>query len=428
MKKIKIIIITLLILIFIGILTVGVLLIYMNENSFIAEKEEILLYKENELKEVDNSADFYTISNCIQAYFDYIYNRNIEENEEDIKIQDENLYYLLSENYIKENNITKDTVSKYVFNINDKVFFVPSKMYAKQQNDNILTFVVNGFIENINYEYIQEINIYVNIDIIQNTYSIEPITENVEEIANIKIPSLNQQKIDKNGSNMFVYQKINDEILVKKYLDFYKKTVLSKPELIYKNLNLEYKNKRFSTFEQFKRYIEIKKEEIKTARMEKYLVTHYTGYTEYICIDQNENYYIFKETSPMQYTVILDDYTLILPQFISKYNSANAETKIAMQVDRVRKALNNQDYKFVYSKLANSFKQNYFREQADFENYAKANFYKTNEFKYTKLEAQDDNYIYTIQIINADDDTKMQEKTIVIHLKADGDFEFSFSV
>ena len=99
-----------------------------------------------------------------------------------------------------------------------------------------------------------------------------------------------------------------------------------------------------------------------------------------------------------------------------------------MQVDRVRKALNNQDYKFVYSKLANSFKQNYFREQADFENYAKANFYKTNEFKYTKLEAQDDNYIYTIQIINADDDTKMQEKTIVIHLKADGDFEFSFSV
>ena len=80
MKKIKIIIITLLILIFIGILTVGVLLIYMNENSFIAEKEEILLYKENELKEVDNSTDFYTISNCIQAYFDYIYNRNIEEN------------------------------------------------------------------------------------------------------------------------------------------------------------------------------------------------------------------------------------------------------------------------------------------------------------------------------------------------------------
>lgn len=245
-----------------------------------------------------------------------------------------------------------------------------------------------------------------------------------------KIESEKENTVTINCSEINKWEMVNttDKEISQLYFYQYLENLLYYPKEVYEQLEEEYKKQRFKNELDFQKYIENSKQDFKDAILVKYQVIEQEKYKMYICVDQNENYYIFKETSPMQYTVILDDYTLILPQFIKKYNSANTETKIAMQVDRVRKALNNQDYNFVYSKLANSFKQNYFKEQTDLENYAKNNFYKINEFQYVKLEAQDNNYIYTIQIIDGNDERNKQEKTFVIHLKEEGDFEFSFSV
>ena len=98
-----------------------------------------------------------------------------------------------------------------------------------------------------------------------------------------------------------------------------------------------------------------------------------------------------------------------------------------MQVDRIRQAIDAQDYHFVYSKLAESFKQNYFKAEAALENYIKNTFVDKNKFTYLQLEKQGDNYIYTVQITN-EDETKLLAKTFVVQLLDEGDFVFSFSV
>ena len=53
----------------------------------------------------------------------------------------------------------------------------------------------------------------------------------------------------------------------------------------------------------------------------------YNDYTQYVVLDENGRYYIFKESSVMNYSVLLDMYTVELQEFTDKYNSAKGEEK-----------------------------------------------------------------------------------------------------
>ena len=227
--------------------------------------------------------------------------------------------------------------------------------------------------------------------------------------------------------NQYMPMTVNDKQMCEKYLVDYRTNAMYNLEKAYQSLDEEYKNLKYPTIESYTADVNKNIVQIMQAKLEKYQVDVYEDYSLYLCVDQNENYYIFKETSPMQYTVILDIYTLPIETFLKKYNSANTETKVAMQVDRVRQALDAQDYHFIYSKLAESFKQNYFPTEADLENYIKNHFFEKNIFTYLELEKQNDNYIYTVKITN-EVETQMLAKTFVVQLLDEGDFVFSFSV
>ena len=62
-----------------------------------------------------------------------------------------------------------------------------------------------------------------------------------------------------------------------------------------------------------------------------------------------------------KYSVVLDTYTIDLPEFIEKYNSANEKTKVGLNIQKVFDAINNEDYEYVYNKLDNTFKQTNFK-------------------------------------------------------------------
>ena len=56
------------------------------------------------------------------------------------------------------------------------------------------------------------------------------------------------------------------------------------------------------------------------------------------------------------YSVILDTYTVDLKDFTDKYNSADVSTKVGMNVEKVIEAINDKDYRYVYNKLDETFR------------------------------------------------------------------------
>ncbi len=154
--------------------------------------------------------------------------------------------------------------------------------------------------------------------------------------------------------------------------------------------------------------------------------TTYEGKTEYICLDQYGNYYIFTENAIMDYTVILDTYTIDLPEFTEKYDNGTEQQKVALNIDKFMQSINAKDYKYAYGCLADSFKNNYFKTQEEFENYARENFYESNTVGYNEFNTQGD--VYTYSVILTDKNTGEQKtKTFIMRLGEGTNFEMSFN-
>ena len=130
----------------------------------------------------------------------------------------------------------------------------------------------------------------------------------------------------------------------------------------------------------------------------------------------------------MQYAVILDTYTIDLPEFKEKYTNATAEQKVLLNIQKFFEAINNKDYKYAYHKLDNTFKANNFTGLEQFENYIKTNFFEQNKLAANEAEIQGDNYLYKITISDAtSQDKNTVTKTFVMQLKEGTDFVMSFS-
>lgn len=55
---------------------------------------------------------------------------------------------------------------------------------------------------------------------------------------------------------------------------------------------------------------------------------------QYICVDQTGKYLIFKEKSIMDYEIILDTYTIDLPEFVEQYNSSSEDKKVQFNIQK----------------------------------------------------------------------------------------------
>ena len=126
----------------------------------------------------------------------------------------------------------------------------------------------------------------------------------------------------------------------------------------------------------------------------------------------------------MQYTVILDTYTVFLPAFLEKYNSGDEETKVEMNIGRFFEAIQAGDYEFAYSKLDETFRANYFLDLAQFENYAKNNFIY-DEMSYEEFFDIEGIYTSVIELENEENTT---QKTFTVNLLEGTDFTISFEV
>lgn len=165
--------------------------------------------------------------------------------------------------------------------------------------------------------------------------------------------------------------------------------------------------------------------------LNKYKEENNDNYTEYICIDQYGNYYIFKDKGVMDYTVMLDTYTIDSDEFNNKYNNGSEQLKVGMNLEKIFQALNRKDYNYIYEKLDDNFKQNNFPTLTDFETYAKSTFFDINKIEYGDFEEKSGVYVYKISLSDATEsanEEKKVTKNFIIKLEDNNNFKMAFNV
>ncbi len=440
MNKFKNIIIIVIFIILILILSI--LLLYLKQNngnnigiSYGDPGETIEIT--NEYEDVNSMTNFKSVEQCIQKYYNMLNNKASQfyernDNDEYVKISDIKIkkmrLNLLSEEYINKNNITSDNIHKYLKTMDEQSTVIALKM-KKIVNIPVEKYVVHAITVNFDNEILDEFYIFVNLDIDNQTFSIEPILEKYDSIEEIETSNSNKS-IEINDNNKYSEDVYDYEKMAKNYFLTYKRLALSKPEILYNYMETEYKNKRFGGVEVFKSYVIENREEIEKLKFTEYLVNNKEDILQFVCKDQYDNLYIFDEITPMQFHLKLDTYTLITDKFEQTYKKSDDIKKVQLNIDKIIKMINAYDYINIYNYLSDGFKENYFRTESEFEEYIKSSFFRYNKVSYKDVSKRGTNiYVATIEVSDlTEESSEIKELSIIIQLNDEFDFEMSFSM
>lgn len=401
-----------------------------------ATEEDPIEINEN-LAEVTVRNNFYAVKNCITKFYTYynaIYNddnSNLIMDEEaiasleEIKRQNiEAVYNILDENYKVYKNITLDNLKDKLSSINTNTIDI-TKMYVTQKDENISVYFVYGYLLDASLKS-SEFSMIVNVDMLNRTYTVllddyvKKNYSNIEVGNNVEIDY--PQEIKSNLYNTFKYQPISDETYITDVFNSFRDNMIYNVDNIYTNLDETYRQKRFPTLQDFKEYAANKVKEFSIMQLSQYQKTKYNNYIQYVCLTNSNKYFIINELSLMNYNFILDTYTIDLPEFVDKYETSDSKMKVALNIQKIEEAINDNDFLYIYNKLDDIFKQNNFSNYKEFKEYLKSRLFDENIFEYKNIEKQGDVYVATI-IIN---ETKKMD--IIMALSDDTDFYMSFNI
>ncbi len=437
MKKIKLLIITLIIILIIITIALVVVLLYKNTEGI--KQEDYSINHDKEMEEVtkieneeddlliplSSKSDYFIIKNSIDEYINCMNYIKVNPSEENKN----RLYDKLDSIYTNYKNITNENIQEFYNDYAENSEFYIDKVYVKDINQLVNIYLVYGRLINKTDFTSQDYGFIMQSDKTNKTFSLI-LYDYMEEnnLLNLKegdlLDILTKESIDTNPYNTFEIKLYSEEDMVKEYFNKLKNDIEIDSNHLYNILNSEYKQKRFSNIEDFNKYIQdIKKKNIE---LKEYSFDEENNM--YICKDQLGMYYIFDAENILEYTVILDDYTIDLPQFLEQYNNANSQEKVALNIQKFMKSINAKDYNYAYNCLSDSFKNNYFNTVEEFENYIIQNLYTNNEIEYVEFKEENEFYTYTIQITNMDRENESIEKTLIMKLNEGTDFELSFNV
>ena len=387
------------------------------EKVYVEGAEESHIPKQ--LEKVTSNNEYYTVLDCMQKYVQYIANATTSNSVQDKEI----LINILDKNYINDNGVSLSNVLNYVTKKADVNTFTIIDI-RQYRNERITTYSVYGQIVKNTKQYF-----IIYIDNFNNTYSIEPLlNKQINNIGQIDI-SRDIDVIEANNNNKVEWVTLGDVNMCRRYLINYKGKLKNNVDEAYNLLDTEYAKKRFGSLDNFKKYLASIKSDIEAITLDKYESKYYDDYTEYICQDKNGYIYIFKVTAVMEYTVILDTYTIESEEYITKYNELTPEKKCSLNISKIFTALNAKDYKYMYNYLYDAFKNNYFKTEADFEKYAKQKFFEYNEVRVVSAKKENDIYICKCKYKNSKlQNSTEREITIMMRLLDGTNFEMSFDI
>lgn len=214
------------------------------------------------------------------------------------------------------------------------------------------------------------------------------------------------------------------------YFDQYMKNLIYDSEYAYSLLDNQYKEKRFESYENFEKFVNDNLDCFKRSVLLKYQIESFDKYKEYICHDNFDNYYIFKEIGPMNYTILLDQYTIEDEIFKTTYNKQRDDNnKAQLRLSLVNQMLNRKDYNALYNVLDKDFKEKVFNNQESFEKYVKENFFELNGFEYTNFSKEGNKYKIKTEISDLKNNTNDKKvKRFLVELSENDEFLISFDI
>lgn len=425
------------------------------KESLIMEELEKTLPRGATLYCEENYEFYYSVKEIIKEYYTQISNMNLDkrdlseivslkgdETEEKlngvrayvqktIEYSKKALLHQLGSKYIQEFEITEENIKTKFEEINFQNIII-DQMYVTNEKDGIYTYLVKGSVIEKD-KNIKEVNLMVIVDRFQNCFSIYPqsyieknnyYNKTVGE--NIEI-SENHIQIDKNQYNTFSINSISKETKASDLFDDFKRRIKYNFKNSSKIINNEYANIRFENEQEIIEYLGNISKDIHKSKLDSYSVKENGKNKDYLFKDINGNYYIFKETAPFQYTVMLDNYTIPTEEFVKEYNKSSEAEKVVLNIKRFFMGIDDKNYGFSYSVLSESFKNSKYPTKNDFINYAKQNFFEENKIECISYEKEKGLYIYKIKLTDANGKSvDSKEFNIILKLKSGTDFEMSF--
>ena len=309
--------------------------------------------------------------------------------------------------------------------LEEKVKFIPLQM-RMIANENTEKYLVYGMIQNLDDEYKGDIYTYVTLCPENATFSIEPIEEKPKDIKEINF-SNEEGMIEEKTSNSYEEVEVDNEYLCQQYFDIYKSLSLAKPEKAYELLEEEYKKQRFGNLETYQKYISNNREELEGLRLTQYLVNDNEEYMQYVCKNQYENLVIFDEMALMNIKIKLDTYTIPTDKFKTTYNSTSNQKRVMMNVDKWIQMLNNRDYRAAYEVLNETFRNNTFGSEEQFEAYIKENYPDHYKIEFSTYSDEDATHVQKIKLKDVAEEKEEKELEIIMRLEEGIDFVMSFN-
>lgn len=395
------------------------------------------------LQPVKNRNNFYTIKTCIGKFYTYYSDifKNVTDgyliepepgsiNEEKIKNDRANkVYKLLDEEYISYKGITVDNLGMKLPEVGDITINI-NNMYFIEKEDAIAIYVAYGNKEDSLTSELTDFSIMLKVDMANKTYKVlleDYIDTYYKDLKIGNTIEIKDEEIKNDTYNIFSLRTVTDQEYVNDLFKNYKDNLKASKEQAYNLLDEEYKDKCFDNKEDYLSYVSTNYSRIVTAKLDTYNKEEKGEHIQYLFKDINENYYVFKETAPFQYTVMLDNYTIPTDDFIKEYNSSTEVEKVILNIKRFFMGIDDKNYGYSYSVLSEAFRNNKYQTKADFVNYAKQNFFEENEIEYTSYEKENGLYIYKIKIKDATGkSSEVREFNMILKLNSGTDFEMSF--
>ena len=320
-------------------------------------------------------------------------------------------------NFYKDDNLSEyciDSIYKASISGSKDVYYVYYRVQNSSESAENKTALVKIDRKNLSfaiypYEYLQTIN-YSSLK--EN----DIISTDLINISDIERTELNHYKVDNISKD--------DETTLNELLERFQFDVKFDKEYLYSRIDSTYKTIRFNNnYENFLSFINSKKDEYIKDKLKSYQVYNLKNYTQYIAQCKNDNIFVFNITNLMNYSVQFDMYTTVTPVYYKIYSSNFPKVQGKYCIDRIRRAINDKNYEFIFAKLSDTQKANYNFDT--FSSFIENAFYEHNTFEIEKIEKiTDASFIYTVKVTGpTGNGTSSTMLKMTVTLKENADFD-----
>ena len=132
----------------------------------------------------------------------------------------------------------------------------------------------------------------------------------------------------------------------------------------------------------------------------------------------------------MKFNILLDNYEISNDNYKEQYNNSTDEQKIATNINKIFKMIDNKEYMTLYDNYLNyNFKNNNFKEYSEFKKYIEDNFFDYNYLGKSTLTQNDSYYVINVNYKDGiSPNAEEKNLKIIMRLKEGTDFEISFEI